>query len=1205
MTNRFTSPPPDELIEARLQVLLDETNRLYQEGGVVIQEDILDSYNEAMATFFSSLENSILGVSFPIKKGMPADPVDYNVFTSAIRKDLEALFLEASAADRLISSNFNSLVSLRDQILSMSRRIALKTADYLLYADPSLGEGFFFGDSFNSSRYLDIGSSLVETKECFLSQEEGVILLPLSETPERAEIAKYIINENSNGFSGNNQQLNSSPHNDINSLGDGEPDTWFEYERVTASPSTSPLRLDLTLFLSEPKIINMIHLDPIQFGTPTPVKIIALETSKDGKEYISVKEEIPIADFISQEEDDVFVLSGKSGKYSGEAYFSFLPRRCQYGHIVLEQSTPYSIDTNSGTRLRYAIGIKDINIYSRKFEPEGSIVSTPVDVGGDATKISMWASENPAEESTLADVTHQISYDDGATWVDIQPQGRSGIEIPEVVNLNNVETDSIDTGGEVNKIRHKITMNRDSAAFTGNITLQQKKIETLEVVDIPSRSPFQIDVQNEPIPDTVHINISTGGSYSSPTPRTDSKTSPPMELDMVTYRLEDVSVGTVRFKLPWKDIKNLEHKIRVYVAGEQWAYSGKDAQSLSNLTAKDDPTTSTDRVYFLNNNGRELQFVYIDSSDDNYGKLPGAGARIQVCLDGDNPRVIKTDMGYALQLSNTSDGVKDLVKLLTPIDYFEPDFESSTILYKERLSKEVSTSVSEKSVDSTVKGLFQGEARSDTSVESAGKRGYSPSGQKYGYVSSTAQRLRGLMPKGITAGLAYMSGKIPEVVDIENDPTKWTIREYDSSGDEILLGDSDRHTGRAAGDTDVRVSENGYIEFIDGQTEFYDTSGVYWPTRWTFDFNTGNVYFASPSTQTPYRMTLEYEANRFYNVVSDFWEYYRDPISGKIDTSKILLTQDALRIWKEKKTFTTSQTGRSFKLTVTSDKGFSYWNQRIVEGSVVLSKDILGVGVKPIEVPYIDGATELSNKAESSYKIDLTDTSVVDSSSSPLYTIDLAAAVGVAANSKEIDVPVFNPVSNYPTAMQPSQFTTRVYSAAEVDENGYWYIELDKTDADYGKITVQVDTGLVEHYINFKYEDKLSGLAKEQLFSVDYENGSIHFATSMTTDSTVTIKEIEFDVTMYSAFYNIGNVISSSYIKEVNEAGKYIELDPIYASSLHTGKEFGAESLGSAKVRYAYYEKSTESLGDLEPYFSPICKDVAIRVITKEMIGRL
>ena len=84
MTNRFTSPPPDELIRARLQVFLDETNRLYQDGGVVIREDILDSYNEAIALFFDSLENSVLGATYPILKGMPADPVDYNVFTSAI-----------------------------------------------------------------------------------------------------------------------------------------------------------------------------------------------------------------------------------------------------------------------------------------------------------------------------------------------------------------------------------------------------------------------------------------------------------------------------------------------------------------------------------------------------------------------------------------------------------------------------------------------------------------------------------------------------------------------------------------------------------------------------------------------------------------------------------------------------------------------------------------------------------------------------------------------------------------------------------------------------------------------------------------------------------------------------------------------------------------------------------------------------------------
>jgi hypothetical protein len=42
-----------------------------------------------------------------------------------------------------------------------------------------------------------------------------------------------------------------------------------------------------------------------------------------------------------------------------------------------------------------------------------------------------------------------------------------------------------------------------------------------------------------------------------------------------------------------------------------------------------------------------------------------------------------------------------------------------------------------------------------------------------------------------------------------------------------------------------------------------------------------------------------------------------------------------------------------------------------------------------------------------------------------------------------------------------------------------------------------------------------------------------------------------------------------------------------------------------AKISYEYYKKSTESLKDLEPYFSPICRDVALRAVTSDVLEEL
>ena len=187
-------------------------------------------------------------------------------------------------------------------------------------------------------------------------------------------------------------------------------------------------------------------------------------------------------------------------------------------------------------------------------------------------------------------------------------------------------------------------------------------------------------------------------------------------------------------------------------------------------------------------------------------------------------------------------------------------------------------------------------------------------------------------------------------------------------------------------------------------------------------------------------------------------------------------------------------------------------------------------------------------------------------------------------------------LNNYPDPIVESQFVDKKKTVGEVLSEGHYHV------ADDGTVTVwtNVADGLKPHKVSYEYEDTLSGLEKEQLFSVDYENGIIYF-NSQTIDGTVT-----YNLTSYSAFYNIGEVVPPGNIQEINEEEQYIDLHPMYGSTLGGKDSLGTPlEVGKARVRYEYYKRSTESLKDLEPYFSPVCKDIAVRVITKEMMGEL
>ena len=1199
MTNKFTSPPPDELTRAKLEVLLQTANRLYQEGGVGLKEDILDAYNEALSIFFDSFNNSILGVTYPVQAGLPADPVDYNVFSRAILYDLQILFSEIGAVDRLISTNFNTITALRDRLLAQSRRIASKTADYLLYADPNLGDGFFFGDSFNSARYLDLESDLVDDELCYLNQEEGVILLPLDGAPERVRISRYILNSPSNGELGNNHQLYVEPHNSLQALGDGEPDTWVEYERVTTGHSSTPLILDLTIVLSEPKIINHIHIVPVQFGTPSPVKITKLETSIDGKEFSSIKEEVPISDFFSEEEDETFELSGKTSKYSGEGYYSFLPRRTQYVHIVLEQRTPYAIDTTNGTRLRYAIGLKDINIYGRKFKPTGSIVSRRIAVNGDVTKVALWASENPIEISALADIRHDISYDDGATWLPIQPQNRDYVAYPEVLNFNNAENNSVATSGEINSIRHKIVIHRDADAFSGNVTLKKEKQSTIDLVPVTGLSPFNLTLQNEPISDTVHISIPVYGSFSCPRSRSSlsaQELSPPMDLDFIETVLSNTTIESVRFKLPYVNIEDLAHKVRVFVDGAQWSYSSITAASLASLT-------TNSRVYFLNQGGRELQFVYIDDEGNKYGKMPGGGAKIQICLDGDNPPLVRTDAGYTLQLIGSSDGFKKYVSIVTAMSlddsFAMSEAVTGTVIAPGSSNKRSSSGSIETCVIPPTKYVINLNADTNQTWEKHENEVV----RGVGGGTHTIMPILQIHKPDLSAHSETSWGTIPPVYD--PDPDTFRIEEYLPTDPSSIIGEDspsfDRYRqysnkykdSQGVTHTDTEAREDGYVAYVDGHSEFYSGEQKM-GNRWTFDPYSGILYL-SMSSRGDHRIVFKYHRRRFKTLIEEDWDYYRDPVTNKIDTSRIVLKPSAVRQFEVVRSLEEGTTSQ--ELVYQTLQRHDWWTQRVVKGSIKLSSGILrgssNIIIPPVEVKFVDGYSELQNAVN-------TNQMIMAETGYGLHTFSLDQIDATHVLSGDL---TFNPVIEYPDPVRNSQFTAQVTDESEVSSAvGNWWVDSDATSSLYGKVVVNTgpSSDLRTHTVKYRVEDTTNGIDKKGLYSVDYNKGTIYFASPVSTGTRVT-----FNVTMYSAFYNFSEIVEEQNIKTIEEKAKRIELEVNYAEKFLKDVSPQYPRPRFVKVGYDFYLKSTESLKDLEPFFSPICKDIAVRAITKDLLGKL
>lgn len=1169
MINKHLSTAPIDVVTSKLKVLLDSVNNLYNNNQMVVESELVNAYHTALNTFFDSLDNSIVNATVEFLPGQPANPLHYNLLTNAIGQDLEALFLEIGSLDRLVTSSFNSLIAAREQILEKSRITSNKINDYLLYVDPSLGAGFFFSDTFNNSEKLEIASSLVETDECFVDHDEGVILLPLEGSPDKPEVDTYIINKSSNGILGNNSELDVFGKDNLLAIGDSEPNTWVEYEKVVVNESSSPLILDLTISLKDLSIINHIHINPLNFGTATPILIKTLETSRDGVEYTSIKDEIPIKDFVPEDEENVFSLSPATSKYAGQGFYSFLPRRAQYIHIVLEQHTPYPIDTINGRRLRYAIGIRDIDILGRKFKTEGSLVSTPFTNEQEIRKVSLYASENPVETSVLSDINHFISEDDGATWRGIQPIRRDGFQIDEIVNYNNISENAISTISPVKELRHKIYMFRDTEAFNENITLLEDKLSKVDIVNMPSGGDNTILLTEEPIEDSIRAVVPFWGSYSCPREKTGDSVfgqSKMMDLDSVDFNVDVPPIDTLIYNLPYSNFVNLKEHIRVFVNNEQVQFAHKNEAYLD----KSSDTTylaidENSKIYYLNKDGRELQFGYIDSSGNRRGFLPPSGAKISIVLDGDNPQLELTDEGYVLNLTATSDGFKEN----TSIVYFENTSKEEAYPFSVELPKgksNINVPFSNNGINIGAKD--QGYTSNNLLDVEKKSKAY---GQRISKETKTNEIKRLQYKSDVTIGSEGANGIIPPIFlkpfsdDTNGDSI--SIKEYDASG--VLLS-TRNWTAKRFIDGDIELRE----EQVDG-------SWLLNPDFFSFDADTGILYLGGETTDNVKTIFTCKKINA--NVLpSDYWEYYKDSVSGRIDTGRISLNSNY--VFAKDHNFVMEKDLRTLNLTPRNSKSHNWFNERVVKRTVKPSFSIFPKDTRAIEVPFVDGYTEFNSST-------LVENEIIDFGTAVdnIYSFSLE---NINSENKLVGEPGFGAVKDSNTTNLPVNIFQNLTET--LTTNGDW------TYATSGNISVYWDSEPGRHLATYTYEELNPGVDIDGLYSIDYQNGILHLGRPAENNGIV-----YFQTSVYNAFYNIARVVRPEEIEDVDAKNKTILFSSFF--SIDTLKKDTVENNRPQfmKIQYEYYKKTTESIKDLEPYFSPICKDVNFRAITADILEEL
>lgn len=655
--NEDLRPESNDLFKNKLAVALEDLKEKYTKGELQTVEELSNEFSKAIRKFYRDPHTPFFEPVHAVF-GTPPSYEDHNDNFGDINRDLTVGFNQLEALEDLLIKNFNFAVSERDKINKLVKKIGSLVGDYVLYSDDPIGNALYVKDSFNDTSKTDLGSNLLTEKQCEILQSEGIVSLPVVRTgAPQSRVPNIKINDSSNGSAGNYQEIGAASHDDIDAILDANPDTWFEYENVVSeiTGDTQALRLDLTLYFDAPTIINFIRLNPNNFGTQNPVKILTIDTSYRGNIWTSIKDDIPIADFLGEDEENVFTLASSTSKFAGQGLYTFTPRKVKYVHIVLEQNTPYQIQTSSGYAWRYAIGIRDIHLQALEYEEKGDFISLPFNFAQEVQKVSILASENPVEVSELADVAHQVSPDDGATWYDIQPQERSGLEVPEILNFNNAAIDAIQTDSPVFALRHRMLLERFPNAFkAGASTLRQEIRSGNDLLGIPTFSPLELELTRSPVAGTVTLMNPLWGMRSFATGTDDVVSGKVAAAKHVIGR--STGVNGMRFALP--DVVS-EYLIDGSLDIDDIVVWVDDETGWSRVGDWSNGSVDTDTKHYTLSRDGILQFGNGDFTSA-LGRIPAAGSYIGFTLREEQ---LQFNSSFTCELLFPTDGDQENVKI--------------------------------------------------------------------------------------------------------------------------------------------------------------------------------------------------------------------------------------------------------------------------------------------------------------------------------------------------------------------------------------------------------------------------------------------------------------------------------------------------------------------------------------------------------------
>lgn len=337
-----------------------------------------------------------------IKPGDYPEMQTYNDFYYEYYQVMQIAMSKLRVLIDLFARHFNSQQYVLADLIGKLKRVRQKRAALALWNNEEskfiLSEKFFNLDHLNTK--------FTSFESCYVESAEGVLTLPVRErTPITVNTVR--IGSGSNGFAGNSDVAvtfnNIDPEFSIN----GNPNNWFEYERLDSGP------LDLTLIVefTKPEILNNIAITPINVGQVYSYVVEDIVFTSNGQTLNLTEVAGPI---------DTDRKTVKSVGNDSDWSLTFLPIQAKTIAIKFKQVQSYGIDVLNANRAvvqrqRFCIGIQKLSFSRLRYESAGGInsVERSLQAGLYAAEptVSVWP---PAPE--FFDALLEVSFDGGENW---------------------------------------------------------------------------------------------------------------------------------------------------------------------------------------------------------------------------------------------------------------------------------------------------------------------------------------------------------------------------------------------------------------------------------------------------------------------------------------------------------------------------------------------------------------------------------------------------------------------------------------------------------------------------------------------------------------------------------------------------------------------------------------------------------------------